>query len=427
DAWIPNSGSAKLAFTVERWSEGLRYVRSSWGALSGLSLMSAAALLPLFKDEEAKRRIVVLLSAAATWLLYVIVIGGDIFPAWRHLVVVVVLSCFGVAEGVRWLAARGPRSRYWTTVGAVALLSLHLAQQRFDPQIERAHEERWEWDGAVVGSFLHRHFGGTGARLAVDSAGALPYFARLTTIDMLGINDRTLATNRPPDFGRGALGHELGNGDYVLSQKPDLVVFGLPTGQRDALYRSGVEMQQHPSFAREYKLVTFETTGSDNGSNTVTAHIWVRVASERLGYRQDERRIVVPGFMLAVGQSAAREDGHGRLGTTVSSFAPGAIRVPDVPAGCWRVEPSSHGAVLQMSIRAPGREPLMGGAPTNVALDQDGAVEVALRPGVPGLSHVTKLVLTRLDGATGPARTEEDRRPIRCPPSDAETESSGRP
>ena len=39
---------------------------------------------------------------------------------------------------------------------------------------------------------------------------------------MLGLNDYHIPRNPPRNFGEGSIGHELGDGDYVLRREPDL-------------------------------------------------------------------------------------------------------------------------------------------------------------------------------------------------------------
>lgn len=394
-AWIPNSGSAKLAFTPERLAEGWRYVLGSIVPFKALIVIAATCLFPMVMDGAARRRLLVLLTTGLTWLLYIVVVGGDIFPARRHLLIPVLLLCFATAEGFRWLMDRGPRLRYWTTVGAIAGLTLFFTDQVFDPENQRARHERWEWEGKSVGLFLGRHFAPSGARLATDSAGALPYFSRLETIDMLGINDRTLATNRPKDFGRGALGHELGNGDYVLSREPDLVLFGLPRGERHALYRSGREMQGNPLFASDYALIRFEA----DGPPTIATQVWVRRESRRLGFQKEPSRIVVPGFSMAVGHAIAKEDEEGRLGAITANFAPAATRSGAFTPGRWRGSPAYSGLPLDMSVQWAGSEPKVGESPFefDVPDPAPASIDIAVRPRGAGLSHVREIVLTRVD------------------------------
>jgi len=86
---------------------------------------------------------------------------------------------------------------------------------------------------------------------------ACEYFEVDSLIDMLGVNDRHIARTRPPRFGAGPLSHELGDGEYVLARKPDLIIFGVPRGQASAKYLSGRQMQADPDFFRLYRLVYF--------------------------------------------------------------------------------------------------------------------------------------------------------------------------
>ena len=394
-AWIPNPGSAKLAFTVERWTSGGQYLLGALGPHKAMVALVAASLLPLIRSSKARSRLLVLVPPAIGWSLYVVAIGGDIFPARRHLVVPLVLAAFALGEGLIWLEGLGPRVRAWAGFALAGCLALFCADQATDPQNVRAREERWEWDGQVIGAFLHRHFGISGTRLATDSAGALPYFSRLTTIDMLGLNDRYLSTHRPADFGRGALGHELGDGAYVLGRQPDLVIFGLPYGERRALYRSGREMQSDPTFAAQFAFLTFEATEP----RTVPTRVWVRRDSERLGARREPGRVVLPGFFFAVGQAVAREDGEGRLGAVVSAFSPGAARVGGVFPGRWRVTVEASGPPVELSAQPKTGEAMTGGPPFVFEVNGGEArdVDLAVRPRGAGMAHVRQVVLTRVE------------------------------
>ena len=68
------------------------------------------------------------------------------------------------------------------------------------------------------------------------------------------------------------IGHDLGDGRYVLRRAPDLVVFGIATGGEHGFFRSAREMQQDPEFWRDYTLVDFE--GAE--PYVARARIWCR-------------------------------------------------------------------------------------------------------------------------------------------------------
>ncbi len=59
--------------------------------------------------------------------------------------------------------------------------------------------------------------------LAVTAAGTLPYFSKLPSLDMLGLNDRHIAHLQPDK--PGMFVHDHADGGYVLDREPDLIVF----------------------------------------------------------------------------------------------------------------------------------------------------------------------------------------------------------
>jgi arabinofuranosyltransferase len=393
-AWVPNPALVKLSFTFERMSEGWTYVASSLSAHINIVLLAASATFPFLHDRQARKRIVVLFLLLAGWLGYVVVVGGDIFPARRHFVPAISLMCLLVIEGMVWAARR---SLPWRAVaGAMAVITLlaGMLRQTGDRALHRALEERWEWLGEPVGHLLARHFGPAHVLLATDTAGALPYFSRLPAIDLLGLNDRVIAHHRPADFGRGPLGHELGDGFYVLSRRPDLIIFGLPTGAERALYRSGVQMQADPQFFSQYALVTFEA----NGDRTVRARVWVR-REGRTGVQTSEGLLRIPGYLLATAPNVvAREDGEGRLGAVVTPLGSGLARARELSAGHWVVRADFSGPTPRIAVACSDRELASGPPDTEFSVWGDcmGGVTVKVSSVGAALDHIREIRLQRL-------------------------------
>ena len=162
-------------------------------------------------------------------------------------------------------------------------------------QNKRALEETsWVWDGQVIGLFLKQAFGEAQPLLAANVAGCLPYWSELPAIDMLGLNDYYLPRHPPQNFGEGSIGHELGDGLYVLNRQPDLINFcGVP-GIWGACFRSGREMQQLPQFYKLYTPVKFR------GDTPYTAFslIWVRRDSEKIGIQYSANTTTIPSFLF---------------------------------------------------------------------------------------------------------------------------------
>ncbi len=77
--------------------------------------------------------------------------------------------------------------------------------------------------------------------LATNTAGSVAYYSRLKTIDMLGLNDVHIAHREVKTLGKGFAGHEKGDGKYVLSRKPDYVMFVLPQGAKTHDFQATVK------------------------------------------------------------------------------------------------------------------------------------------------------------------------------------------
>ena len=376
DDWVPNTAYAKVSFTTVRLVEGLQYLLSAAKAMPVLVVALLGGLLLLATDR--RRQVLVLLPSFIAWSAYVAVIGGDIFPAYRHVIPLLVIAAFLLVVALEYLAglARGPVLAA-TAAGGLAVLAFFPAHRA--PEVVRANHERWEWDGQAVGEFFRAAFGDKQPLLAADPAGCLPFFSRLPSLDMLGLNDRFLARHPPPDFGRGPLAHELGNGAYVLSRKPDLVVFCLPLGSASPCFRGGRELARNPEFRRAYRLVRMQTLPPV----VKTTLSWVRVEG-RLGVQRHPDHILVPGLVLS-GRSPLlnRLGPDGRMRTIVTDRQAARMGKLWLPAGRWKITADVGGDLLiraRSEYAATGEEGI-GSVTLSVPIDGWVKLEAAALPG----------------------------------------------
>jgi hypothetical protein len=402
--WLPNPAYLKLGFSGKRLAEGLLYTGHGLLTAAALTVPALLAAGLARRRETTRRRILLLAAPLLGWLAYLAAIGGDIFPARRHMAPALVLLALMAAEFWREVIASPPapvrRARGWI-LGVVALgaLGLMAAAQLTDPENRRAMEEHWVWDGQAIGEFLGTAFGRSAPLLAVDPAGCLPYFSGLPSLDMLGLNDRTLAWNAPADLGGGWIGHEAGDGRYVLSREPDLVVFCSPAGGGEPCFRSGTELVRDPGFRRLYHLVAFETAAP----HRFRSRIWVRRESERIGVRRTENRVHVPGYLFATHRESAAFLCSG--GSLAARTPPtGSLRLPALPlvAGRWRYRLDTEGDDVQARFLQSGTSRTLASGPATGLLDirtgEDGPVDVEVRP-MSGPVSVRALDLEKLSAA----------------------------
>jgi hypothetical protein len=403
--WIPNTALVKLAPSGKHAMDGWDYVIAGTYPMIPLLLVAIFSIVISFWHNFRRERMILLSVLAAAWIAYMVFIGGDIFPAWRHFVPLIVLLVLIAAIGAEWIALHASSYLFTgTAVVAALLLCTFFWLQSRDPENFRAISERWEWDGKAVGMLLKEAFAPQQPLMAVDPAGCLPYWSELPALDMLGLNDYYLPRHPPANLGQGAIGHELGDGQYVLSRHPDLVVFLLPTGAEHGYFPSGRQMQEDPRFFREYSLTRFET----QDPHKVISRIWVRKHSERIGIKRSDDRIAVPAFLLNDNTATVARLGETRkLIVPISRDAPARIRNLELPPGRWRIEAEGSQPSLRVKIfvsddigsqsTETGRMLLDAQVPAVVEWDGTSrAISVEVLPAGNGVVELTQLVLTRL-------------------------------
>lgn len=347
--WVPNTARAKLAWTPRRLTEGSEHVLQGYASLWPLALVAISGFWPILRDAGARLRMLVPLGGVVAWSLYLIAIGGDFFPAWRHFVPIVVLLAFASAEALTWWAQR-LGVRFWAgAAAAIACLGTLLGLQLSDERVEHAIRERWEWQAPPIGGLLRRQFGDKAPLFAVDSAGCLPWFSKLPTLDMLGLNDHYLAHHPPANMGTHDLGHELGDGAYVLSRQPDIVLFGIPSDHGRPKFRGGFEMFNTRTFHNAYDRVVFQA-----GRGGWFYRTWVRRHSPKIGLSASESRVSVPGFLFAGSdETPAIEAADGRLGVRLVKGRTVTQRVP-LSQGTWRSTVEGSGSRVRLRLKGSG-------------------------------------------------------------------------
>ncbi len=392
-AWVPNTALVKVGFSQARLELGLEHVRH-W-AVFGVLLLVAAAVALVFQLER-ERRWVVPLTTSMLWVAYLIVMGGDIFPAWRQLLFGIVPLALVIAEGgeAAWERTRFQRGWLrWSSRLALAALWTLLAfsysrDQALDPQNQRGVDERWEFEGVSLGGFLRQAWSRQRPLLAVDAAGALPYFSQLPSLDLLGLNDRYIATHPPPGLALST-GHELGDGAYVWSRKPDILSMCGAGGGRAACFVSGKQVLARPEFGQFYQLMRYHSVIDKD----LSGELWIRREDGPLGVERSSDRLVVPGWLLPQASGVA-ELHDGRLQALVTPLEPAHLVALRVPAGRWRLTAQN----VSLGVLCDGRSvPREAGEGLVVELASETYLDLLVGSAAP--VFIDRVVFTRTEAA----------------------------
>lgn len=349
---LPNTAYAKVALGEQRLALGWRYWVDSLIPLAATwSAFVLAGLTAVF-DRSLRALTCLVFAPALVWTTYVIGVGGDIFPAWRHWVPLTALA----AVAVTWVLRRGraserdgdslvSRSSEWRWAITLALLAFVGGSN--DPR-NWARAERWEWDGRTVGRILKEAFGGQQPLLAVDAAGALPFFSELPALDMLGLNDRFLAHNRPKNFGKGPVGHELGNADYYLARKPDIVCFAVPPCSFSAKYPEQRKFAASSEFRQGYAPARLV---AGRGKRALVSELWV-AKNGRVGIQRDGNRVRIPAYLFSGRSDAVQAElGGGTVVTRWMAQKKSSLWGIELASGRWQVSVPGHEGAATLRVK----------------------------------------------------------------------------
>ncbi|MEX1255199.1 MAG: hypothetical protein WEE64_12745 [Dehalococcoidia bacterium] len=228
---FPNTFYAKAGATSAVFDRGLNYV---W--VYGLRyqlLALAAGVTALLLRARLRVDAAYVLALTAVLLAEIVYEGGDGFGHGRFIVPLLpLLYLGGIAGGAvvlrRLALAPVPAAALATAVLTLGAMSLTRAS--IDPSLSL--EERSQADGKELSIWLSEHTP-EDYTIAAYAVGIVGYYSDRDILDLLGINDATIAHTDVSNLGAGLAGHEKYNTDYVLERaRPELIIAGLGEPRR---------------------------------------------------------------------------------------------------------------------------------------------------------------------------------------------------
>jgi len=252
--WLPNTYYAKAGGTgLTNIGQGLRYLSNFFDEYS------LAIVLLLFVVVLRRKVIgsvaVPFLLIILLWVVNTTLQGGDNLVGLRAYLPVVPLIPVVVVLGMRGASTR-------LVLGSLAVIAAtqyvkynhgHLYGSSWNKPVAK-HALGWR-EAYNPRRTIGVHLDGElkpGSIIALNAAGIIPYYSKLPTIDMLGLNNRHIARNGNRDRSL-PYGHQAGDGKYVLEQKPAVIIFSGAGADHGGFYVSDREIQADPSFQQNYQ------------------------------------------------------------------------------------------------------------------------------------------------------------------------------
>jgi hypothetical protein len=228
---LPNTYYQKAtggpALDWQRYREGLGYVRGFW-MQTGAVLIFPLPLLALTRRDR-RTALLPLIIFGLLWTAYVVYVGGDFMSFHRFMLPVVPIALLLATDAIVHLLGRVVREQpvVWQRAAAVALGLSVAAWVLVVPlrEEELLNFRRTGRSAAVqIAAWLEEQ--DPDAYVAVGAAGYVPFHTHLRTLDTLGLTDEHIAHGPQLSDALNVQGHRKGDGAYVLSREPDMIIFG---------------------------------------------------------------------------------------------------------------------------------------------------------------------------------------------------------
>jgi hypothetical protein len=223
---LPNTFYAKVGSGTDQYIRGLNYIKKFLFEFSGWIF-----LMILLVFRKISIYILYLLLITFSYLLYVIYIGGDGLSIYRFMVPILPFLYLLFKEGIVSLYEIVSKKKALVVTLIIVSIGASLTVKNSflnasDRGLKLVNLEAINTKGwTMVGKWLAKN-ALKGESVALIPAGAIPYYSKLYTIDMVGLNDLNIGHMRLEGMGTGIAGHEKGDGAYVLSRRPTYILLG---------------------------------------------------------------------------------------------------------------------------------------------------------------------------------------------------------
>lgn len=256
---MPNTYHAKIGFGLAQLSRGAYYLFDYFIAAAFILILLIPAGYYIFffkekgaisgKEYENNLKLAVLYIFIISNIVFVTLIGGDFMYGFRFFAhLSAPLAIIGVyALSILFKKA----ARFKTAV--IIIIVYSLAQFFTHPEVYGIAGSSPVEFGRAAALFLRQN-APPESLLAINTAGIIPYYSKLKTVDMLGLTDKRIARSDVENFGAGSAGHEKGDGLYILEKQPYFIVMGNFEGSKTPIYRSDIDIFNSLAFKVKYRL-----------------------------------------------------------------------------------------------------------------------------------------------------------------------------
>ncbi len=349
--------------TTERSTTGMAWLSTGIVAHGALFAGGFMALWPVASRPTASAA----LGVAAIWCAFMSLAGGDSNGGWFQMLPALGAVLYAASAGLAEMSRPLP---WW--IGVLAL-SAHLPLANttfnaFDGNQQAPDERR----ARPIATAMKAAWGNLDPLLAVDEAGALPYYTGFRALDMQGNNDATIRQYRLDTHGDDPDGEHVIIADHVWGAEPDLVAWNGALGDLSPVHGTG-ELSRKPGFDRRYTPIR---VGALFRGGWVSGWYFVRRDSGPLGLTRTKDRVEIPAWFFASPGSNPAIWRNDLFAPFVQAEKPGKATGISLAIGHWQV--SAAPSAIEVRVRC-GAATSLWEEFVYVRLDAPGQIDIEVR------------------------------------------------
>jgi arabinofuranosyltransferase len=207
----------------------------------------------------------------------------------------------------------------------------------------------------------------------------------MDALDPLGLNDYHIARHPIADRGQGWVGHELGDGKYVLDHKPDLLL--LSNFKSDPTFPADQQLLADSRFATHYQLIHIDA----GPPNPIRAGLYIRRIDGKLGIENSGDQETVPAYLATIDDANSVHLIDGRAQLVIAPHGSAHYSAIPLGSGNWKSTLDGAGASrLRLEAASPST-----GCASCVQAGPNGTADVTIKNTSDQPAILERIVLAR--------------------------------
>ena len=248
---LPNTFYAKASISARGVIEGMHYL---YRYLMSSPFIFFLLVLSFLELKKRVKKIKFFWIIITVYTFYIIIVGGDFMFAFRFYLPIIPFLYFLIIDELEYLYKFIFNSeKFLTWIFAFLIIYNLFSIDYFSDYKYQIKNYKMIHGGKVLANYFNENFP-LNYTIASSGIGALGFYSNMKILDVLGLTNKVVA--KEGNVGIDEIySHGKSNKQYIMGQKPEIIVFGVPPGKKYPARFAEKEIYKSPLFNKNYKYI----------------------------------------------------------------------------------------------------------------------------------------------------------------------------